>query len=827
VQQKRKVRLERLGTRILRRRAVNETYLITRISLVALALAGATCLALSTPVAATGPPPHAHSEKIGADVLETLRAEGKAHVVIALVPPAAAKRAKPDLRSLRRELRGMQEEVLARVHPSGFAAKHKYRAIPAMAGRVLTEAGLAKLAAHPHVTRIDLDVGASVVLDRSVPLIGADLRHTLGNAGAGVVAAVIDTGIDTDHDDLFDSLVWEECFLDFDGEIDGVGRCPNGSDRQSGPGAAEDDDSHGTHVSGIISSNGVVAPVGVAPGAGIVAIKVFDATGHAEFGSEILAALDFVINNPQLEVQLVNMSFEFYRSFPGECDDGGAFRMAFASAINTLRANGVTAFAAAGNSGFKTEMRAPACLSNVVSVGASNDADEAASFTNSNPSTDIFAPGVRVLSSIRGNRRANGYGTSMSTPHAVGCAALLIESGEAVTPDQIEARLKLSPTHVLDPKNGLSFSRIDCSPFVSALWNETLDGPDTHLEIPTSLRFVVLNASCDSGGALEFFLNGGTLGTASSSTGCRCRNPSQVFQVTDAALIASLWNAGGVNEFRVIRSGPNDRFGWVRVNYNGDSLCIFDLYGGECKETNICDAGYTVDPVDVTAAVGPGDGSIDKAVEVGQPESTVYEFTVNYGSTESVPVLVKDTVPAEWDVELVEDDGGRATAAPADGGGSATKIHWEPGVEGGTITIRAESRWRPSNRFAPTSCGNIFLNDGARAIELDPVTRLPLQDELGEALPALAESNPLCLAAVPDLNGDGKFSPDGSGDEDGDGLTDLDEACVLNTDPCIADTDGDGVPDGEDEDSFVSGTLSSGQGSGPETSLGSKGRRRR
>jgi hypothetical protein len=535
-----------------------------------------------------------------------------------------------------------------------------------------------------------------------------------------------------------------------------------------------------------------VAPVGVAPGAGIVAIKAFDAWGNAGHVSEIIAALDFIINNPQLEVQLVNMSFAFSRSFPGECDDGGALRMAFVSAFNTLRANGVTAFAAAGNSGFKAVMGVPACLSDVVSVGASTDADEAAGFTNSNSSTDIFAPGVRILSSIAGNRRANFSGTSMSAPHAVGCAALLIESGEAVTPDEIEARLKLSPTRVLDPGNGLSFPRIDCSPFVSVLRNETLDGPDAPIEIPTKLGFVILNASCTPGGVLEFFLNGGILGTTNTRIQCGCSNVAQVFRVTDAELIASLWDAGGVNEIRVIRSGPNNRFGWVKVHYNDDSLCIFDLRGGDCKETNICHAEHTVDPINVTAAIGPGDGSIDKAVKVGQPESTVYEFTVNYGSTESVPVLIKDTVPAEWDVELVDDDGGRATATPADGGGSATKIHWEPRVEGGSITVRAESRWRPSNRFAPTSCGSLFLNDGARALELDPSTGKPLHDELGEEIPALAESDPICLAAVSDLNGDGKFAPDGSGDEDGDGLTDLEEACVYNTNPCIADTDMDG-----------------------------------
>ena len=67
-----------------------------------------------------------------------------------------------------------------------------------------------------------------------------------------------------------------------------------------------------------------------------------------------------------------------------------------------------------------------------------------------------------------------------------------------------------------------------------------------------------------------------------------------------------------------------------------------------------------------------------------------------------------------------------------------------------------------------------------------------MKDELGEEIPAPAESDPICLAAVRDLNGDGKFAADGSGDEDG-----------------------DGIGDGEDEDSFVSGTLTSGQGSGP------------
>jgi len=54
------------------------------------------------------------------------------------------------------------------------------------------------------------------------------------------------------------------------------------------------------------------------------------------------------------------------------------------------------------------------------------------------------------------------------------------------------------------------------------------------------------------------------------------------------------------------------------------------------------------------------------------------------------------------------------------------------------------------------------------------------------------------LAAVEDLNGNG-LVPDGSGDENGDGLTDLEEACDIGTDPCNPDTDGDGVNDDVDQ----------------------------
>ena len=115
-------------------------------------------------------------------------------------------------------------------------------------------------------------------------------------------------------DNLFDDLITEVCFADDDGTIDGAGRCPDGSDRQFGPGAAEDDAGHGTHVTGIVTSNGTLGSVGAAPDAGIVSsIKVHMGTRH------LAGEASFLLRNcrrhsitsltiPELGVQVINMS---------------------------------------------------------------------------------------------------------------------------------------------------------------------------------------------------------------------------------------------------------------------------------------------------------------------------------------------------------------------------------------------------------------------------------------------------------------------------------------------------------------------------------------
>jgi hypothetical protein len=233
---------------------------------------------------------------------------------------------------------------------------------------------------------------------------------------------------------------------------------------QTGAGAAEDGSGHGTHVSGIITSNGSVGDPGVAPGANLVVIRVLDRSSFAGSGSwdDLIAALNHLIAHPELGVDVINMSLGG-GLFTGACDAADATAISLFTAFSALRGTGITPFAASGNDASGTAMGMPACLSNVIAVGATTDADVVRGNSNTNALTDMLAPGDQIVSMAIGGGTTTVSGTSMATPHAAGCAALLIDAGEATTPGAIETRLETSGVMVTDPKNGLTFPRIDCS----------------------------------------------------------------------------------------------------------------------------------------------------------------------------------------------------------------------------------------------------------------------------------------------------------------------------------------------------------------------------
>lgn len=407
------------------------------------------------------------AEVVGTGVAAAVQDNGSADVVIMLFDAATAAVSLTDVTALEAQVANLQQSVLAALAPTDFLERARFRTVPALAGRIMSSSALAALLAHPSVIRIDLDVGGSGSLAASVPLIGADLFADAGVTGEGVVVAVLDSGSDSGHPDLADDLVHEECFLDKAGSVGGAGACPNGSDRQSGPGAAQSGIGHGVMTTGVITSKGTVSAPGVAPDAGIVSIKVLDDTppaGTFSYFTEIVAALDYIIAN-RPDVAVINMSLGTFTQFSGDCDNATAYNMAGAAAINTLRANGIIAFASSGNDSSSSTKQSPACLSNVVSVGATNNSDQVASFSNADATLDLLAPGVGITTTNLGGGTASVSGTSFASPHAAGCAALFIEAGVAVTPQQIEDRLEFSSIVILDPRNGMTYPRLNCSPF--------------------------------------------------------------------------------------------------------------------------------------------------------------------------------------------------------------------------------------------------------------------------------------------------------------------------------------------------------------------------
>ena len=426
----------------------------------------------------------AADDRVGQGVISGLTRASSLRVMVAFSLPggAVASRMAADVRN--REVGTARERMLARIPVAEFQLLRSFESVNAVAGQV-SAAGVARLLDDPNVLRIDLDEGGSGHLLQALPLMDIDLVKASGWTGAGVTVAVLDSGYDTDHADLSDDLVDEVCRCS-----GGGGCCPGGGSTQSGSGSAEDDNGHGTNVSGIITSKGALTPAGGAPDADIVAIKVIDSSNSFCCTSDVIAGLDYIINN-RPEVDIVNMSLGTNAKFSGSCDTAAAPTIAFATAIDTLRSAGVITFVSAGNEGLGTQMSAPACVTNSVAVGAVYDssmssavfsdcsdvpavADQVACFSNSNSTTDLFAAGAFTTSTGMGGGSSTYAGTSMASPAAAACAANLLEAVPAATPAQLEVALESSPVSVTDSTNGLSFPRVDCD-HALAVMTLTLD----------------------------------------------------------------------------------------------------------------------------------------------------------------------------------------------------------------------------------------------------------------------------------------------------------------------------------------------------------------
>ena len=228
--------------------------------------------------------------------------------------------------------------------------------------------------------------------------------------GDGVLIAVIDTGVDFSHPDLA-------------GKIAG-----RGHDFINNDDDATDDHGHGTHVSGIAAgaTNNNQGIAGVGFNARVLPVKVLGSNGS---GDNVAVANGIRWATDQ-GVRVINMSL-----------GSTAPTAAVQSAVDYAWSRGVVVVCAAGNAG-SAAPQYPAAYPNCISVSATDAADRLASFSSFGDTVDVAAPGVQILSTVRGGRYESWSGTSMATPNVAGVVALLWAAHPAWSNAQIRAALE-------------------------------------------------------------------------------------------------------------------------------------------------------------------------------------------------------------------------------------------------------------------------------------------------------------------------------------------------------------------------------------------------
>jgi len=261
---------------------------------------------------------------------------------------------------------------------------------------------------------------------------------------ANVVVAVIDTGVDYDHEDItanmwtnLNEIPGNSIDDDSNGFVDDV----YGWDFYNDDNNPFDDHGHGTHCSGTIAAvgNNSVGIVGVNWEAKIMALKFLGADGSGSTWDAI-DAITYVIIMKEKGVPVIAMSNSW---------GGGGYVQAMEDAISAANEAGILFIAAAGNSGHNNDIvpHYPSSYNvpNVISVAATDHTDARASFSNYGvESVDLGAPGVSIYSTLPGDSYASWSGTSMATPHVAGTVALIKAQHPTLTSDSIKARILYS-----------------------------------------------------------------------------------------------------------------------------------------------------------------------------------------------------------------------------------------------------------------------------------------------------------------------------------------------------------------------------------------------
>ncbi|MDX8055872.1 S8 family serine peptidase [Lentzea sp. BCCO 10_0798] len=314
----------------------------------------------------------------------------------------------------------------------GFTYKAAFKGFSA----TLSKQQAKRLAADPAVAYVEQDRTVQVLTDQlnppswgldrvdqaSLPL---DSKYSYSTDASNVTAYVIDTGINYTHSEFGGRAT-----AGFDAFTDGQ----NGKDCQG----------HGTHVAGTVGG----ATYGVAKNVKLKAVRVLDCFGSGSVATEA-AGVDWVTANAVLPA-VANMSL-----YTGTANEPSRV---LDDAVRASIRGGVTYVVAAGNFNDDSCKYSPQRVTETINVMATDRTDARAQFSSFGTCSDLFAPGVQIVSASHRNNSdpSTKDGTSMASPHVAGAAALYLADNPAKTPAEVHAAIlaQATPGKVANPGAG-------------------------------------------------------------------------------------------------------------------------------------------------------------------------------------------------------------------------------------------------------------------------------------------------------------------------------------------------------------------------------------
>lgn len=304
----------------------------------------------------------------------------------------------------------------------------------------LTPARIKEIAARGNVERVEIDKPLKLELDQSAVTVGVVNARTEGliGTGKGVIIAVLDGEVDTEHPDLKGRVVRKKNYTNE----------PWGKPHP-----------HGTHVAGIIAGNGSQNQgkyKGMAPEAIIWSYKILptEAGNGSEEGFKGADAIEDTIKDMKEGVKIANCSW----GVPTELDGNNIW----AKTAERAAKLGLVLVKSAGNNGRSgaVSLTSPAdAKGDVIVVGASShngttvmDFSSRGPTADNRPKPDILAPGDFIMSAIPGGGYRKMPGTSMAAPHIAGIAGLMLERYPKLEPWQIK-KILMESAKPLDSEN--------------------------------------------------------------------------------------------------------------------------------------------------------------------------------------------------------------------------------------------------------------------------------------------------------------------------------------------------------------------------------------